>query len=108
MAKKRANHVEQLTKVRPLNKNILVVPKREDEKTDGGVFIPEASRKVENYGTVAAVSGKVSEVSVGDIVLYLPYAGLEVVIGTRTYVSLSEEDIIAVIDPGNPQNTEPR
>lgn len=95
---------EQLLGVRPLNQNLLVVPKRESEVTEGGVFLPEASLKVKNYGTVVAIAGKVSEeigVVVGDTVLYLPYAGLEVTVGNRQYVSLSVEDLIAVLDSGD-------
>lgn len=94
-------NLEHPTKVRPINNNILVIPKLEEEKTKGGVFIPNVSRKVENCGTVAAVDGKVSEVKVGDMVLYLPYAGLEVTIRNQQYVALSLEDIIAVLDSGS-------
>ncbi|NJR66500.1 MAG: co-chaperone GroES [Leptolyngbyaceae cyanobacterium CRU_2_3] len=77
-----------------------------EEKTAGGIFLPETAKEKPQVGEIAAVGpGKRSEdgtrqdleVKVGDKVLYSKYAGTDIKLGTEEYVLLSEKDILAIV-----------
>jgi len=85
----------------------LVQRSEEEEKTAGGIIIPDSAKEKPQQGTVVAVGkGKVLdngqlvalEVSVGDKVLFGKYAGSEVTLDGEEYVILREDDILAITE----------
>ncbi len=93
-------------KIRPLQDRLLVQRSEEEEKTAGGIIIPDSAKEKPQQGSVVAVGkGKVLDngqlvaldVAVGDRVLFGKYAGSEVTLDGEEYVILREDDILAVI-----------
>ncbi len=93
--------------VKPLGDRVFIKVTASEEKTAGGIFLPETAKEKPQVGEIAAVGpGKRSddgtrqevEVKVGDKVLYSKYAGTDIKLGTDEYVLLSEKDILAIVD----------
>ena len=93
--------------IRPLQDRILVKRIAEEEKTKGGIIIPDSAKEKPIEGEVIAVgSGKVQddgtvrkmEVKVGDRVLYGKYSGTEVKIDGEERLIMREEDILCVVE----------
>ncbi len=93
--------------VRPLHDRILVQRLSEDEKTAGGLFIPETAKEKPQKGEVVAVgSGKVTddgksfplEVKSGDRVLFSKYAGTELKLNGNEYLMIREDDVLGIIN----------
>jgi len=90
--------------LKPLGDKIVVKPKPEEEKTAGGIYVPDTAKKKSTEGEVIAVGrgkyveGKLvaPEVKVGDTVIYSKYGGTEVTISNVDYVILDEDSILAV------------
>ena len=87
--------------VKPLADRVIVEPAAAEEKTAGGIIIPDTAKEKPQKGIIVAVgNGKKDEpmtVKVGDKVLYGKYAGTEIVIGDNDYLIMKESDIFAVI-----------
>lgn len=95
-------------KIRPLQDRVLVKRVESEEKTKGGIIIPDTAKEKPIEGKVIAVgAGKIGEdgkqrpleVKVGDRVLFGKYAGTEVKIDGEEHLILREEDILGVIEP---------
>jgi chaperonin GroES len=88
-------------KIKPLADRVLVEPAQAEEKTAGGIIIPDTAKEKPQKGTVVAVgTGKKDEpmtVKVGDTVLYGKYAGTELTIEGVNYLIMRESDIVAII-----------
>jgi len=94
--------------IRPLSDHILIEPIKEEEKTRGGIFLPEtASKEKSEEGKVIAVgSGKMTEdgkiipmaVKPGDRVLFAKYGPNEIKVDNKEYLIATESDILAVIE----------
>ncbi len=93
-------------KIRPLNDRVLVSRLEEEQKTSGGIIIPETAKEKPQEGKVIAVGpGKVDEdgkrigmdVKVGDRILFGKYSGNEVKIDGVEHLIMREEDILAVL-----------
>lgn len=88
-------------KIQPLADRVLVEPAPAEEKTMGGIIIPDTAKEKPQRGTVVAVGqGKKDEpmtVKVGDKVLYGKYAGTELSLEGKDYLIMRESDIVAVI-----------
>ncbi len=93
-------------KIQPLGDRILVEPLEAEEKTAGGIVIPDPAKEKQQKGKVIAVGkGRVSEdgkltpleVKVSDQVLFGRYTGSEVKIGTTDYLIIKEDDILGII-----------
>jgi chaperonin GroES len=93
-------------KLRPLQDRILVQRVKEDEKTKGGIIIPDTAKEKPIEGTViAAGNGKLSEngkrvaldVKNGDRILFGKYSGTEVKIEGEEYLIMREDDVFGVI-----------
>jgi len=86
---------------KPLKDRVLVEPAAADEKTAGGIIIPDTAKEKPQKGTVVAVgTGKKDEpmtLKVGDKVLYGKYSGTEIVIDGKNYLIMREDDIYMVI-----------
>jgi chaperonin GroES len=94
-------------KIRPLQDRIIVKRVKEEEKTKGGIIIPDTAKEKPIEGEVIAVgNGKVQEdgkvrpldVKAGDRVLFGKYAGTEVKIEGEEHLILREDDILGVIE----------
>ncbi len=92
--------------LRPLRDKVVVKPSEGEEKTAGGLFIPDSAKKKPQEGIVTAVGtgrllddGTVKElaVKVGDKVLYSKYGGTETTLEGQDFVILDEDQIFAVI-----------
>ena len=86
---------------KPLADRVLVEAAAAEEKTAGGIIIPDTAKEKPQRGKVIAVgTGKKDEpltVKVGDSVLYGKYAGTEINIEGREYLIMRESDIFAVL-----------
>ncbi len=95
-------------KLRPLGARVFVKPEKVDEKSKGGVYIPDtASKERPQMGKVLAVGpGKTDDdgkrvpmdVKVNDTIIFSKYAGTEIKIGNEDHLILSESDILAVVE----------
>ncbi len=87
--------------IKPLADRVLVLPAEAEERTVGGIIIPDTAKEKPQKGTVVAVGpGKKDEpmfVKEGDTVLYGKYAGTEVAFEGTTYLIMKESDIFAII-----------
>ncbi|GIV40774.1 MAG: 10 kDa chaperonin [Vicingaceae bacterium] len=88
-------------KIKPLADRVVIEPAPAEEKTAGGIIIPDTAKEKPQRGTVVAVGpGKKDEpttVKVGDVVLYGKYAGTEIQIDGKEYLIMRESDIYAII-----------
>jgi chaperonin GroES len=94
-------------KLNPLRDRLVVERSEAEEKTSGGILLPDTAKDKPKQGTVVAVGpgrtlddGSVHplEVKVGDRILFGAYAGNEVKIGTTEYLVMNESDVLAVIE----------
>ncbi|MBK8169399.1 MAG: co-chaperone GroES [Sandaracinaceae bacterium] len=92
--------------IRPLQDRVIVQRLKEEEKTKGGIIIPDSAKEKPIEGKVIAVgNGKVTDkgdvrkldVKVGDRVLFGKYSGTEVKIDGEDHLILREDDILGVI-----------
>ncbi|MBK9730197.1 MAG: co-chaperone GroES [Chitinophagaceae bacterium] len=87
--------------LRPLADRVLVKPADAEEKTKGGIIIPDTAKEKPMKGKVIAVgNGKKDEpmtVKAGDTVLYGKYAGTEITIDSNEYLIMRESDIFAIV-----------
>ena len=87
--------------IQPLADRVIVESAPAEEKTAGGIIIPDTAKEKPQRGKVLAVgTGKKDEpmtVNVGDIVLYGKYAGTEVQVEGKDYLIMRESDIFAII-----------
>jgi chaperonin GroES len=94
-------------KIRPLQDRVIVKRVEEEEKTKGGIIIPDTAKEKPMEGQVTAVgNGKVLEngtklemtVKVGDRILFSKYAGNEVKIDGVEHLIMREDDILGIIE----------
>ena len=93
--------------IRPLQDRVIIKRIKEEEKTKGGIIIPDTAKEKPVEGKVIAVgNGKVLEngtvrkldVKAGDTILFGKYSGTEVKIGGEDHLILREDDILGVIE----------
>jgi chaperonin GroES len=93
-------------KIKPLADRVVIKPSPADEKSRGGIILPDTAKEKPVVGEVVATGpGKVTddgkkinpEVKVGDKVLYGKYSGTEVTIEGEEYIIMREADIFAII-----------
>lgn len=87
--------------MKPINDRVVVKPAPAEEKTAGGLIIPDTAKEKPQRGEVVAVGpgkdGNAMTVTAGDIVLYGKYAGQEVNLDGTDYLIMREDDILVVI-----------
>jgi chaperonin GroES len=87
--------------ITPLHDRVIVKPAAAEEKTAGGIIIPDTAKEKPQRGVVlAAGPGKKDEpvmVKTGDTVLYGKYAGTEITIEGQDYLIMRESDILAIV-----------
>jgi len=96
-----------MAKIKPLGDKVLVKRSEAEEKTPGGIVLPDTAKEKPKEGKVIELgSGKQLEsgekvdfqVKVGQRVLFASYAGTEVTVDGEEYILMSEDDILAVIE----------
>ncbi len=88
-------------KIQPLADRVLIAPKAAEEKTVGGIIIPDTAKEKPLEGTVVAVGeGKTDEKMIlkkGDKVLYGKYAGTELEFEGEKYLIMRQSDVVAIL-----------
>jgi len=92
-------------KIKPLHDRVIVKRLAEEEKTKGGIIIPDSAKEAPAEGKVIAVGpgkkedGKITplDVKAGDTVLFSKYAGTEVKIDGEEHLIMREEDILGIV-----------
>ncbi len=94
-------------KLRPLNDRVIVKRLENEERSAGGIIIPDSAKEKPIQGKIIAVgNGKMKEdgtrapmdVKEGDVILFGKYAGQEVKHGDEEYLIMREEDILAIVE----------
>jgi chaperonin GroES len=94
-------------KIRPLNDRVIVKRVAEEQKTVGGIIIPDTAKEKPQEGKIVAVGpGKRDddgkrislEVKEGDRILFSKYAGTEIKIDGEEHIFMREEDILAILN----------
>jgi chaperonin GroES len=92
--------------IRPLSDRVVIKPLQAEERTKGGIYIPDTAKERPQQGEIVAVGpGRITEdgkkipmeVKVGDRVLYGKYAGTEITVDGEEYLIMRESDILAII-----------
>jgi len=96
-----------LMKVRPLNDQIIVERVESEEKTSGGIIIPDTAKEKPREGKIIAVgSGKLNskgkrlsmDVKPGQRILFERYAGTDIKIDGKDYLIMREDDVLCVME----------
>ena len=94
-------------KIRPLGEKVLIKRLEAEEKTKGGIVLPDNAKEKPQKGTVLAVGdGKLLkdgkraafQVAKGDKVLFASYAGTEIKVEGEEYMLMDEADVLAILD----------
>ncbi len=94
-------------KIRPLHDRILVKRLEEEEKTKGGIIIPDTAKEKPQEGKVIAVGkgmihddGRLQKLDVkkGDRVLFGKFAGTEVTLDSEEHLIISEDDVLGIVE----------
>jgi chaperonin GroES len=93
--------------LKPLGDRLIVKPLQAEEKTAGGIVLPDSAREKPQQGEVLAIgpgklleNGKVvaMEVKVGDTIYYAKYGGTEVKVNGEDLVILRQDDVLAIVE----------
>jgi len=93
-------------KVKPILDHILILPLEENEKTSGGIYIPESAKEKPQKGKVIEVGpGKFEHgnlikpgVKKNDVVIFKKWGGEEITVEGKIYKLVKEEDILAIVE----------
>ena len=84
--------------IKPIGNRVLVKRIEVEEKTKGGIIIPDTAKEKTHQGKVEAVGdGKDVPVAVGDNVMFESYAGTEVKVNDESYLIMDVKDLLAVL-----------
>lgn len=87
--------------IKPLSDRVLVEPAAAEEKTAGGIFIPDTAKEKPQRGTVVSVGpGTKKEpttLKIGDVVLYGKYSGTEIQVDGKNLLIMRESDVLATL-----------
>ncbi|MCP4441588.1 MAG: co-chaperone GroES [Aureispira sp.] len=88
--------------MRPINDRVVIQPAPAEEKTLGGIIVPDTAKEKPQRGEVVAVGpgkdGNAMTVKVGDVVLYGKYAGQEIAHEGNDYLIMKEDDVLLILD----------
>jgi chaperonin GroES len=96
-----------MSNIRPLHDRVIVKRVKEEEKTKGGIIIPDTAKEKPQQGKViAAGTGKVKDdgtrqspdVKAGDLILFGKYSGQEIKLDGEEYLIVREDDVLGVIE----------
>ena len=93
--------------IRPLDDRVVVEPMEAEEKTAGGIVLPDTAKEKPQKGKIVAVgAGKLLDdgtrsapsLKKGDMVLYAKYGGTEIKVDGKEYLIMRESDVLAKVD----------
>jgi len=88
--------------MKPINDRVVVLPAKAEEKTSGGIILPDTAKEKPQKGKVISVGpgkdGNLMTVKKGDTVLYGKYAGQEINYELKEYLIMREDDILVILD----------
>ena len=85
--------------IKPLGERVLLeVPEVKEEKTQGGLFVPDTAKEKPLESNVIAVGAKVEDIKAGDKVVYAKFAGTEVKYEDKKYLIMDVADVLAVVE----------
>ena len=94
------------TRLRPLDDRVVVEPMEAEERTSGGIVLPDSAKERPQRGTIVSLGpGKLLDsgsrgtlsVAVGDVVIYGKYSGTDIEVGGKDVKILRESDILAKV-----------
>ncbi|WP_236974538.1 co-chaperone GroES [Membranihabitans maritimus] len=88
--------------MKPINDRVVVKPAPADEKTKGGIIIPDTAKEKPQRGEIVAVGpgkdGNLMTVKAGDVVLYGKYSGQEISWQGEDYLIMREDDVLVILE----------
>jgi chaperonin GroES len=96
-----------MAKLKPLDDRVVVQPLEREEKTSGGIFLPETAKEKPQQGKIVATgpgklldSGERAEMNVkkGDVVIFAKYSGSDVELDGKELLIMRESDLLAVVE----------
>jgi chaperonin GroES len=85
--------------IKVLGKKLLIERKAAEEKTKGGIILAEVAKRRSPEGVVITVGDEVTEVKVGDKIIFAEYGGMDVTLPDgKEVIIMHEKDIIAIVD----------
>ena len=90
--------VRKKVNFKPLKERVFVSYSEEQERTSGGLYIPDAAKEKPQRGKIEAVGGDVKSVKVGDEILFDKYSGSKISFDGQDYLILKEDDILGIIE----------
>ncbi len=87
--------------IKPLGKRVLIKPVKEEERTSGGIYIPETAKEKKKQGIVqelGSIDEKELPIKKGDAILYTGYSSEELEIKGEKFLIIDSKDIIAKIE----------
>jgi len=88
-------------KIKPIGKRVLIKPVKEEERTKGGIYIPDSAKEKKKQGVVVEVGSmeeKEFPVKKGDIILYSGYSSEELEMDGEKFLILESKDVVAKIE----------
>ena len=87
-----------MKELQPVNQQVLLEMEKKEEKTSGGIIIPDSAKEKPKYAKVLALSGiENAEIAVGDLVFFKEYSGTEIEFEGKKYLLVPYADIMAKI-----------
>ncbi|MBR6235898.1 MAG: co-chaperone GroES [Spirochaetales bacterium] len=83
--------------IKPLGERVLVKMDKVEEKTAGGIFIPQTAQEKTQIAVVEAIGDEVKTVKVGQKILHDKYAGTSVKMDNEEYLILNIKDVLAIV-----------
>ena len=83
--------------IKPLGERVLVKMDKVEEKTAGGIFIPQTAQEKTQIAVVEAIGDEVKTVKVGQKILHDKYAGTQVKMDNEEYLILNIKDVLAIV-----------
>jgi chaperonin GroES len=100
MAKKGVKKSMANVNIEPLGARVLILPIEGETQTPGGILLPETAKEKPQQGLIEAVGSEeemVTDLKVGDRVLFPKYTGTEIKYDGKTYLLMNEDDVLARI-----------
>lgn len=95
------NKIDTIMNIKPLADRVLILPMAAEEKTIGGIIIPDTAKEKPLQGKVIAVGNGTKDeemvIAVGDQVLYGKYAGTELEFEGEKYLIMRQSDVLAIL-----------
>ena len=84
--------------IKPLGERVLVKMDKVEEKTAGGIFIPQTAQEKTQIAVVEAIGDDVKTIKVGQKILHDKYAGTQIKMDNEEYLILNIKDVLAIVD----------